>query len=146
MPVKIGSDKEGCFAKWGKSGKKYYYPCGNEDLRNAAKQKAYKQGLAIGEYRIYEDSVTSTNVSRIKWDSITRDLLIEFEGGGVYRYSNVPEAVYLDVLEGQAGTKTSGPWGPEGKYPSVGAAVHAYLIEGGYSYSKTSWFSQNNKK
>lgn len=47
MPVELGKDKEGCFARWGKSGAKYHYTCGNEDARNSAKQKAYKQGLAI---------------------------------------------------------------------------------------------------
>jgi len=50
MPVQLGSDKEGCFARWGTQGAKYRYPCGNEEARKAAKSKAYQQGLAIGEY------------------------------------------------------------------------------------------------
>ena len=52
MPVQLGKDKTNCFARWGKQGKKYYYPCGNEALRNEAKQKAYEQGLAIGYKKI----------------------------------------------------------------------------------------------
>lgn len=55
MPVELGRDKEGCFARWGKSGARYHYTCGNEEARNSAKQKAYMQGLAItggkGEYQ-----------------------------------------------------------------------------------------------
>lgn len=54
MPVELGRDKEGCFARWGKSGARYHYTCGNEEARNSAKEKAYQQGLAItggkGEY------------------------------------------------------------------------------------------------
>ena len=51
MPVIVSHDTEGCFARWGKQGKKYYYPCGNEEARKAAKQKAWLQGLASGEAR-----------------------------------------------------------------------------------------------
>ena len=51
MPVQLGKDKDGCFARWGDAGKKYYYTCGDEAARNAAKTKAYKQGVAIGEYQ-----------------------------------------------------------------------------------------------
>lgn len=48
MPVVLGKDKDGCFAKWGKYNKtKFHYECGNEKERNEAKQKAYKQGIAI---------------------------------------------------------------------------------------------------
>jgi hypothetical protein len=49
MPVIVGNDTKGCFAKWGKKGYKYYYPCGNDEARKEAKSKAYKQGLATGE-------------------------------------------------------------------------------------------------
>jgi hypothetical protein len=49
MPVQLNKDKEGCFARWGIAGKKYYYPCNDEIKRNKAKQLAYLQGLAIGD-------------------------------------------------------------------------------------------------
>ena len=48
MPVQLGQDKQGCFDRWGKSGAKYRYTCGNDGERKNAKKKAYQQGLAIG--------------------------------------------------------------------------------------------------
>ena len=47
MPVNTGKDKDGCYAKWGQEGKKYYYPCDNETKKNKAKKLAYIQGIAI---------------------------------------------------------------------------------------------------
>lgn len=52
MPVQLGHDTDGCFARWGKHGAKYHYTCGNESARELAKQKAYIQGIAIGEYAV----------------------------------------------------------------------------------------------
>jgi len=49
MPVTTGQDNKGCFARWGQQ-HKYYYECGNDIARNNAKQKAEKQGVAIGEF------------------------------------------------------------------------------------------------
>ncbi len=43
----IGKDSDGCYARWGKEGKKYYYQCGNEEARKRASDKAKKQGRAI---------------------------------------------------------------------------------------------------
>jgi hypothetical protein len=86
--------------------------------------------------REYIDSVSSTNVRKIKWDSETRELTIQFKDNSIYTYFNVPEAIYFNVLEGQAGTKTEGPWGGVGTYPSVGAAIHQWLIDGGFQYKK----------
>ena len=56
MPVQTGSDSQGCFAKWGDAGHKYYYKCGNKIAREHAKAKARTQGIAIGEY--VEDKVS----------------------------------------------------------------------------------------
>jgi hypothetical protein len=47
MPTHTGKDAKGCFAQWGKSGKKYYYTCGNDTARKGAVKKANKQGAAI---------------------------------------------------------------------------------------------------
>jgi hypothetical protein len=88
------------------------------------------------EFKVTSDSVKSTNVKRVKYDSITQELVIKFDDGSNYTYFNVPSKIYDNVLEGMAGTKTAGEWGPIGKFPSVGAAVHQYLIEGGYRYKK----------
>jgi len=46
MPVHLGKDTKGCYAQWGNQ-KKYYYPCGNKQARDKAKQKAYLQGYVI---------------------------------------------------------------------------------------------------
>lgn len=46
MPVSTGRDSKGCFARWGSSGKKYYYTCGNASARESAKKKAARQGAA----------------------------------------------------------------------------------------------------
>jgi len=89
----------------------------------------------IIKLREYIQSVSSTNVKKVKWDSITRDMVVQFYGS-TYTYYNVPEAIYNNVVDGQAGTKTAGPWGEIGKYPSVGAAIHQWMIDGGYNYKK----------
>lgn len=59
MPVNLGQDNNGCFARWGKQGKKYYYECGNEQARKDAKRKAFEQGLAAGiKERDFRKSLT----------------------------------------------------------------------------------------
>jgi hypothetical protein len=50
MPVKTSQDSQGCFARWGTKGKKYYYECGNEEALKNARKKATAQGVAIGDY------------------------------------------------------------------------------------------------
>ena len=52
MPVHTGYDNNKkeepkCYARWGKTGKKYYYTCNNENARDKAKGKAAAQGRAI---------------------------------------------------------------------------------------------------
>ena len=56
MPVETGKDIKGCFARYGKQGKKYYYKCGNGDARKRAVAKATKQGLAIGGGKLLHQS------------------------------------------------------------------------------------------
>lgn len=46
MPVHRGEDKQGPFYQWGGRGKKYLYTAGDKASRQAAKQKAEKQGRA----------------------------------------------------------------------------------------------------
>jgi hypothetical protein len=89
----------------------------------------------ILKLREYIQSVSSTNVKRVKWNSITKDLTVQFNDS-TYTYYNIPEAIYNNVVDGNSGTKTAGPWGEIGKYPSVGAAIHQWLIDGGYKYKK----------
>jgi hypothetical protein len=46
MPVRRGKDKNGPYYQWGDSGKKYHYEAGVKKSREAAKDKAEKQGRA----------------------------------------------------------------------------------------------------
>ena len=56
MPVQVSKDINGCFARWGSQGAKYYYKCGSARSRSRAKKKAREQGLAIGEFD-YKDQI-----------------------------------------------------------------------------------------
>ena len=80
MPVQFGKDITGCFARWGKQGKKYYYECGVESARNNAKQLAHKQGRAIGEYAEtytdYPQAATNNAAKALRWiDEYGRDVV-----------------------------------------------------------------------
>jgi hypothetical protein len=46
MPTHTGKDSNGCYARWGSTGKKYHYECGNKEARDRAKAKADAQGRA----------------------------------------------------------------------------------------------------
>jgi hypothetical protein len=61
MPVNLGKDKDGCFARWGKKGAKYHYECGNETQRLNARKKAIAQGVAIGEF-VEKNSIDENNI------------------------------------------------------------------------------------
>ena len=47
MPVQLDKDKEGCYARWGNEGAKYYYKCNDKTSKEQARKKAIKQGIAI---------------------------------------------------------------------------------------------------
>lgn len=46
MPVHRSKDGKGPYYQWGKHGKKYHYEAGNAEDREAARQKAERQGRA----------------------------------------------------------------------------------------------------
>lgn len=46
MPTRIGKDKKGRFARWGSSGKKYYFKSGSKSQKQRAINRAKKQGQA----------------------------------------------------------------------------------------------------
>jgi hypothetical protein len=81
MPVQLGKDKEGCFARWGFQGAKYHYECGDSDSRNEAKEKAYIQGIAIGDYaevtyKDYPKAATENARKALDWiDKYGRDVV-----------------------------------------------------------------------
>ena len=64
-------------------------------------------------------SVNSSNVSSVGYDADSQTLEIEFNNGGVYQYSGVPESVYQGMMGADS----------KGKY------FHAN-IKNTYSYSK----------
>jgi hypothetical protein len=88
------------------------------------------------EFRKERTFVDSTNADRIMYDTDTLELTIQFQDGSKYTYFDVDEELYLNVLDGNAATRTAGEWGPVGKSPSVGAAIHQYLIERNIRYQK----------
>ena len=45
-PTRCLKDAKGCFCRWGSSGAKYYYKCGDKAARARARAKADKQGQA----------------------------------------------------------------------------------------------------
>jgi len=75
MPVHTGYDSNKkeepkCYARWGSTGKKYYYTCNNESAREKAKDKAAAQGRAIrasgwqGKVKINEEGGNPMNVKK----------------------------------------------------------------------------------
>lgn len=41
----------------------------------------------------------SSNLEAASYNTITNELDIQFKGGSIYRYSDVPESVYQDLLD-----------------------------------------------
>lgn len=86
------------------------------------------------------DNIKSSNVKKIMYNDETSEMFIQFQDKSIYTYFNVPFQMFLDVSGGKATCITSGEnkygrwW--VGKSPSVGAAVHEYLIKGGVAYQR----------
>lgn len=99
-------------------------------------QRKLKQIEELMEFRKERTFVDSTNADRIMYDTDTLELTIQFQDGSKYTYFDVNEELYLNVVDGNASTRTAGEWGPIGKSPSVGAAIHQYLIERNIRYEK----------
>jgi len=152
MPIVRGFDSEGCFYRYGDTGKPYHYKCGDEQARKGAYDKAVQQEQAVissggGDNPIkyiklkkWRSSPDSSNVNKIMYNDETKDLVIKFNSGDIYTYSNIEFEDFRDVLEGNAVCVTSGEnrfgsW-DVGKTPSVGAAVYKYLVERGATYKK----------
>jgi hypothetical protein len=80
--------------------------------------------------------VLSSNVDRMMWNSETLELVIRFNDGSTYTYVGVDEKRFLDVSEGNAAPKTKDYQVPprwiKDQKPSVGAAVHKWLIKKGF--------------
>jgi hypothetical protein len=107
-----------------------------EKQLSAVKRIRSSKKKDLMEFRKERTFVDSTNADRIMYDTDTLELTIQFQDGSKYTYFDVNEELYLNVLDGNASTRTAGEWGPVGKSPSVGAAIHQYLIERNIRYEK----------
>lgn len=69
---------------------------------------------------IQRTPVTSSAIRSVGYDSSTRILEIEFTGGSVYRYYEVPSDVYRGLMSAES----------HGKY------FNRYIKNGGYRYTR----------
>lgn len=83
MPVLIGKDKNGCYARFGEKGHRYYYTCGDAKERDEAKKLATIQGIAIGEYQL---ELATTKVS--------------YDYDGTLEQENVYKQAQMDISNG----------------------------------------------
>ena len=86
------------------------------------------------------DNIRSANVRKIMYNDETKEMFIQFQDKSIYTYFEVPFQLFLDVSGGKATCITSGEnkYGAwfVGKTPSVGAAVHRYLVKKNVRYKK----------
>jgi hypothetical protein len=64
-----------------------------------------------GAKELVRQPVTSSNISSVGYDKATQVLEIEFKGGSVYQYFDVPETIYNGLLAAS----------------SVGSYFHAHI-------------------
>jgi hypothetical protein len=134
IPIEIKSGKNQeqsaaiCYSYW------------DEKQLSAVKRirnKKYKEKLS--KFEKIRVGVLSSNVDKMMWNSETLELVIRFNDGSTYTYVGVDEKTFNDVSEGRAkpittGENEYGSW-QKGVGPSVGAAVHQYLIEKGVGFN-----------
>lgn len=82
----------------------------------------------------------SSNVDRLKYFEDKKELVIKFNDGSYYTYSDIEADEFNGIIEGDATCRTSGSnefgeW-EVGKTPSVGAAVWKYLIDTNKTYKE----------
>lgn len=84
--------------------------------------RAAAAGAAAGVHDVDWVPVVSSNVQAVGYIPTFRRLFVRFLSGAVYRYEDVPQAVYLSLLA--AGSK--------------GQALDRLVKKGGYGYTKVS--------
>lgn len=88
-------------------------------------------------FRLFADS---SNVDAIQYDTEKEELDIRFNEGDTYRYFDVNYDTFEDVWKGKASCITSGEnaYGAwfVGKRPSVGAALHKFLVKRNVRYQR----------
>jgi hypothetical protein len=81
----------------------------------------------------------SSNVDRVRYFETKKELVIKFNDGSYYTYTDVEPEIFEKIVKGDAKPRTTGEnefgsW-VEGDGPSVGAAVWEYLIIPEVDYS-----------
>jgi hypothetical protein len=98
------------------------------------------QGQPLQQDGIPHADLNSSNVYGFRYDPKTGNLLVRFQGGGVYGYQGVPPGVFKAFQQGAVPAKTNGQnqygrwW--QGKIPSLGAAFYQLIRQGGYPYQR----------
>jgi hypothetical protein len=95
-----------------------------------------------------QEAMPSSNVFGFNYDYDNQKLLVKFQGndgvgqGPIYSYEGVPRYIFDLFKRGAAIAKTTGhnKWGSwwTGKTPSIGAAMHSFIKNGGYAYQRLS--------
>ncbi len=88
----------------------------------------------------WRNTADSSNVNKIMFNDETNELVIKFKDGEIYTYEGIDFSEFNNIVNGNAvcvtnGENRFGTW-DIGKNPSVGAAVHKYLIDSGKTYRK----------
>lgn len=96
-----------------------------------------EQPVAAG---IEKAPLNSSNIWGFHYNKQSGDLLVRFQGGNVYHYGGVPAGIFQIFQAGAIPAKTDGQnaygkwW--RGKNPSLGAAFHELIRNGGYEYEQ----------
>ncbi len=101
------------------------------------KMRKEKLELNFQKTRVYVDS---SNVDRLMYDDVKEQLVIQFQDGSYYTYFSITQDRFDDIVDGNATCITDDSQIPQrwwiGKDPSVGAAVHKFLVNAGVRYEK----------
>ena len=89
---------------------------------------------------IESGSVISSNVEEFRYNPVNQQLVLSFHDQSMYVYFDITQSEFEQITQGQAtcvtnGKNVYGSW-YIGKNPSVGAAVHVYLIATGKRYMR----------
>lgn len=104
-----------------------------------------QQNLPQGQPAPEQDGVDpaplkSSNIWGARYDPKSKLLRVRFQGGSVYDYQGIPEAIWKAFISGNASARTNGRnnygrwW--VGKNPSLGAALNQYIKAGGFPFRK----------
>lgn len=113
---------------------------GNEILFRNEKIKFILKKDTPEKFAVERSRPKSSNVRFFRYYTITKKLQVGFYPNTVYEYEDVSPEDWINVRDGNARPRTTGSnrwgsWDPT-KYPSMGAAVHEYLIRRGKNFRR----------